>query len=70
MLATMLVAASNKVTLEITLLAGAVAMVFAGCIRSRQAYRAIDVRIYVFIAGAIPLGAAIQKTRTSVLLVG
>jgi len=47
-----------------------VTMVLAGCISSRQAYRAIDARIYVFIAGAIPLGAAIQKTGTAVLLAG
>ena len=70
MLATILAAASNKVALEITLLAGAVAMILTGCISSRQAYRAIDARIYVFIAGAIPLGAAIQKTGTAALLAG
>ena len=70
MLATILVAATNKVALEITLLAGAVTMILTRCISSRQAYRSIDARIYVFIAGAIPLGAAIQKTGTAVLLAG
>jgi di/tricarboxylate transporter len=43
-------------------------MVLSRCITSRQAYRAIDARIYVFIAGAIPLGVAMQKTGTAILL--
>jgi di/tricarboxylate transporter len=43
-------------------LAGAVAMVLTGCLTAGQAYRAIDARIYVFIAGAIPLGAAMRAS--------
>jgi di/tricarboxylate transporter len=50
--------------------AGAVAMVLSGCLTARQAYQAIDARIYVFIAGAIPLGAAMQQRGTSDLLAG
>ena len=68
MLATIIAAAFNIFSLEITLLAGAVAMVLFGCITLRQAYRAIDARIYVFIAGAIPLGVAMQKSGTALLL--
>jgi di/tricarboxylate transporter len=45
-------------------------MVLFGCIASRQAYRAIDARIYVFIAGAIPLGAAMQKSGMAVMMAG
>lgn len=45
-------------------------MVLFGCIASRQAYRAIDARIYVFIAGAIPLGAAMQKSGMAALMAG
>jgi di/tricarboxylate transporter len=70
MLATIIVAGFNLFSLEIALLAGAVAMVLTGCIIPRQAYQAIDVKIYVFIAGAIPLGAAIQKSGTADLLAG
>jgi di/tricarboxylate transporter len=33
-----------------------------------QAYRSIDARIYVFIAGALPLGVAMQKTGTANLV--
>lgn len=68
MLATIVIAAFNVLPLEIIMLAGAVAMVLSGCITARQAYRAIDARIYVFIAGAIPLGAAMQKSGTAGLL--
>ncbi|MFY9570651.1 MAG: SLC13 family permease, partial [Blastocatellia bacterium] len=70
MLATIALAAFNFLSLDVITLAGATAMVLSGCIASRQAYRAIDVRIYVFIAGAIPLGAAMQKTGTAALLAG
>ena len=70
MLATVVVAAFGWLPLEIASLAGAAAMVLTGCITARQAYKAIDQRIFVFIAGAIPLGAAMQKTGTADLLAG
>lgn len=70
MLGTIALAAFNFLTLDIITLAGAAAMVLFGCIASRQAYRAIDARIYVFIAGAIPLGAAMQKSGTAALMAG
>jgi di/tricarboxylate transporter len=70
MLATILAAAFNLMTIEIAALAGAVAMVLTGCITPRQAYRAIDARIYIFIAGAVPLGLAMQKSGASELLAG
>jgi di/tricarboxylate transporter len=70
MLATIVVSALNLLTIEIAVLAGAMAMVLSGCISARQAYRAIDARIYVFIAGAVPLGAAMQKTGAAGLLAG
>jgi di/tricarboxylate transporter len=43
-------------------------MVLTRCLTARQAYRAIDGRIFMFIAGALPLGAAMQETGTSDLL--
>jgi di/tricarboxylate transporter len=54
--------------LNLVTLAGAVAMVLTGCLTARQAYQAIDARIYVFIAGAIPLGAAMEKSGVAGLL--
>ena len=61
-------AASAGVPLEAAGIAGAVAMVLTGCLTLRQAYASIDARIYVFIAGAIPLGAAMKSSGASELL--
>jgi di/tricarboxylate transporter len=70
MLASVVMAAFNLLSIEMAALAGAVAMVLSGCLSARQAYQAIDARIYVFIAGAIPLGTAMQQSGTSDLLAG
>jgi di/tricarboxylate transporter len=68
MLTSVLLATSGVVSLAIAMLSGAVAMVLTGCLRPRQAYRAIDTRIYVFIAGAIPLGKAMESSGASTAL--
>jgi di/tricarboxylate transporter len=70
MLGTILLAAFNEMTIEMAAITGAAAMVLSGCITPNQAYRSIDARIFVFIAGAIPLGTAMQKTGTANLLAG
>ncbi len=68
MLVSVLLITFNILSVEIALLAGAVAMVLCGCLTTLQAYRSIDTRIFVFIAGAIPLGLAMEKSGTSSLL--
>lgn len=70
MLATILLAAFNLMTIEMAAITGAVAVVLTGCISIRQAYSSIEARIFVFIAGAIPLGVAMQKTGTANILAG
>lgn len=70
MLGTILAVAFNLASLDIATVAGAAAIVLCGCLSPRQAYRAVDARIYIFIAGAIPLGAAMQQTGTAKLLAG
>ena len=70
MLATIALASFGWLPLEIATLAGAAAMVLTGCITLGQAYRSIDTRIYAFIAGAMPLGTAMTKTRASELIAG
>ena len=70
MLATIALAAFNVLSIEIASLAGAVAMVLAGCLTGAQAYHAVDARIFVFIAGAIPLGAAMKTTGAADLIAG
>jgi di/tricarboxylate transporter len=69
MLAT-IAAASLEVPLPLAMLAGALAMVLTGCIRPARAYREIDARIYVFIAGAIPLGTAMKTCGAADVLAG
>jgi di/tricarboxylate transporter len=69
MLAT-IVAASLDVPLEIAVLGGAAAMVLLRCLTIGQAYRGIDAKVFVFIAGAIPLGIAMEKTGTSTVVAG
>ena len=64
------IAAFQILPAEIALLAGMAAMILSGCISLQQAYQSIDTRIYVFIAGAIPLGLAMQETGTANLLAG
>lgn len=68
MVATVIAAAVQWVSVEVAALAGAAAVVLFGCITPRQAYQSIDTRIYVFIAGAIPIGLAMQKSGVSDLL--
>lgn len=70
MLLTVLAAAFDVMSLEIAGLAGAVAMVLTGCLTGSQAYRAIDSRIFVFIAGAIPLGLAMKSSGAADTLAG
>lgn len=70
MVLTTAVAALNVVPLELVFLGGAAVMILSGCISMSQAYQSIETRIFVFIAGAIPLGLAMQKTGTADLLAG
>ena len=60
--------AAGLLPVQIAFLAGAVAMVVSGCLTVDQAYRGIDTRIYVMIAGVIPLGAAMEQSGTATLL--
>ena len=66
--AVVILAATGTIAAQIAFLAGAVALVVTRCVPIDQAYREIDVRIFVMIAGVIPLGAAMEKTGTAALL--
>lgn len=67
---TVLAAATEWLPAPLAFLFGAVAMVATRCIDVEQAYRNIDVRIFVMIAGVIPLGIAMEQTGTAKLLAG
>src|SRR6185295_20040811 len=61
-------AASGVVPAQLAFLGGAVALILTGCVSADHAYREIDVRIYVMIAGVIPLGLGMEKTGTAAFL--
>jgi di/tricarboxylate transporter len=67
---TILTAATEWLAAPLAFLLGAVAMVVTRCVDIEQAYREIDVRIFVMIAGVIPLGIAMEQTGTADLLAG
>lgn len=53
---------SSVIPIPLVAMGGAAAMVTAGCLSPRQAYRGIDWPILVFIVGALALGEAFQAT--------
>ena len=65
LLATVVAAATEWLPASVAFLLGAVAMVGTRCVDIEQAYREIDVRIFVMIAGVIPLGIAMEQTGTA-----
>ena len=65
---TILAAATEWIPAPLAFLLGAVAMVITRCVDIEQAYRGIDVRIFVMSAGVIPLGIAMEQTGTADLL--
>lgn len=64
---TVAAAAFEWLPAHLAFLAGAVALVVTRCIDLTTAYRGIDVRIFVMIAGVIPLGVAMESTGTAAL---
>ena len=67
---TVVATATHWLDAPLAFLLGAVAMVATRCITVEQAYRSIDPRLYVMIAGVIPLGIAMEQTGTAKLLAG
>ena len=62
LLGTIAVASLHWMSLAMAMLAGAAVMLLTRCLSPRQAYRAIDAPMYLFVAGAIPLGAAMKQS--------
>ena len=65
---TIVLAATEWLPVPLAFLLGAVAMVATRCLDVEQAYRDIDVRLFVMIAGVIPLGIAMEQSGTADLL--
>src|SRR5690606_26218402 len=64
------VAALEVLPVTMAVLTGRGAMVAPGCLTPRQAYGAIETRIFVCSAGAIPLGRAMEQAGTAPLFAG
>lgn len=70
MLASVAAAASGLLPVTVAFLGGAASMVAGRCLTLTQAYESIEVKIFVFIAGAIPLGLAMEQTGTAAMFAG
>jgi di/tricarboxylate transporter len=58
----LLLSGANILPSAEAMLAGAAALVLTGCINMEEAYRAIEWRVVVLIAGMLPIGAALVET--------
>jgi di/tricarboxylate transporter len=70
LLGSLALAATGVLPLAIAALLGAVLMVLSGCIKMEEAYRAVDWRTSILIAGMLSLSVALQSTGTAALLGG
>ena len=61
--------ASGVTSLLTAALVGAGAMVATGCLRLHEAYKAIDFKVIMLLAGMIPLGIAMEQSGTTLWLV-
>lgn len=68
MLASIVVAATGLLPAYLAFVAGAVGMVLTKCVDIEQAYASVEVKIFVMIAGVIPLGMAMERTGVDKLL--
>lgn len=62
------IAASGLLPAYIAFVAGAVAMILTRCVDVEKAYSSIETKIFVMIAGVIPLGIAMEKTGVDKLI--
>lgn len=63
------VAAMDWLPIAITAMAGAVAMVLAGCVQADDVYDAVDWRIILVMAGLLPLGVAMSSSGAAEFIV-
>lgn len=70
MLASILTAASGLLPAYLAFMGGAMAMILSKCVNIEQAYESIEIKIYVMIAGVIPLGVAMEHTGVDKILAG
>jgi di/tricarboxylate transporter len=63
-----LAAASGVLQILHASIIAALAMILAGCLNTRQASRALDLRIFLVIASALAMGVALEQTGAAMLI--
>ncbi len=63
-----LAAASGVLQILHASIIAALAMILAGCLNTRQASRALDLRIFLVIAAALAMGVALERTGAAMLI--
>ena len=70
MLISIFLAAASYLPAYLAFVAGAVAMIITKCVDIEKTYEAVEFKIFVMIAGVIPLGIAMERTGVDKLLAG
>lgn len=68
MIGSIVLSASGLLPVYLAFVAGAIMMILTKCVDVPQAYGSIETKIFVMIAGVIPLGLAMEKTNVDQLL--
>ena len=62
MITSITIAATGLLPAYLTFVAGAMAMVLPNCVDIEQVYSSVEVKIFVWIAGVIPMGLYMERT--------
>lgn len=65
-----LVAAIGFTTIVISAITGVILMILTGCLKTSEAYEAVNWKVVMLLAGVLPLGTAMDKTGTAELMAG
>lgn len=68
MLVSIVIAATGLLPAYLAFVTGAVGMILTKCVDIEKAYSSIETKIFVMIAGVIPLGIAMEKTGVDKLI--
>lgn len=63
-----LAAALGIISIVVSAVTGVILMIFTGCLRTEEAYEAINWKVIMLLAGVLPLGTAMDKTGAAELM--